>query len=106
MKTINYTFRTKVFRQAWEMVKETGKTFAVCLAKAWALYRLKQEMTKGVVKFAYEKIDGTLRKAYGTLKDTNYTPKGKEGSIKTFSYFDIEANAFRCFRIENLVTIY
>ena len=106
MKTTSYTFRTKVFRQAWEMVKETGKTFAVCLAKAWALYRLKREMSKGTVKFAYEKIDGTLRKAYGTLKDTNYTPKGKEGSIKTFSYFDIEANGFRCFRIENLVTIY
>ncbi len=63
MKTTNYTFRTKVFRQAWEMVKKTGKTFAVCLAKAWALYRLKREMSKGVVKFAYEKIDGTLRKA-------------------------------------------
>lgn len=30
MKT---TFRTKVFLQAWELVKATGKAFAICLAK-------------------------------------------------------------------------
>lgn len=106
MKTVSYTFRTKVFRQAWELVRETGKSFAVCLAKAWTLYRLKKELSKGVVKFAYEKIDGSLRKAYGTLKDIDYTPKGKESSIKTFSYFDVEANSFRCFRISNLITVY
>lgn len=100
------TFRTKVFRQAWELVKATGKTFAVCLAKAWNLYRLTNEMKKGTVKFAYEKVDGSLRKAVGTLKDLNYVSKGKESTIKTFSYFDIEANSFRSFRIENLITIY
>ncbi|MFV0330739.1 MAG: SH3 beta-barrel fold-containing protein [Dysgonomonas sp.] len=32
--------------------------------------------------------------------------KGKESSLKTFSYFDIEANGFRSFRINNLITIY
>lgn len=100
------TFRTNVFRQAWELVRATGKTFAVCLAKAWNLYRLGKEMKKGVVKFAYEKVDGSLRKALGTLKDLNYTSKGKESSIKTFNYFDVEANSFRSFRIENLITIY
>lgn len=100
------TFRTKVFKTAWQLVKETGKSFAVCLSKAWALYRLKKEMTKGVVKFAYEKLDGTLRKAIGTLKDTGYTPKGKESSIKTFNYFDVEANGYRSFKIDNLITVY
>jgi len=100
------TFRTKVFRQAWELVKTTGKTFSVCLAKAWNLYRLGKEMKKGPVKFAYEKVDGSLRKAVGTLKDLNYSTKGKESSSKVFNYFDIEANSFRAFRIENLITIY
>lgn len=103
MKT---TFRTKVFLQAWELVKATGKAFAICLAKAWNLYRLANRMKKGTVKFAYEKVDGSLRKAVGTLKDLNYIPKGKESSLKTFSYFDIEANGFRSFRINNLITIY
>ena len=102
---MNYTFRTKIFRQAWTMVKETCKSFAVCLSKVWALYRLSKKMTKGVVKFAYEKLDGTLRTAYRTLKDVE-VKGGKPSSLKTFNYFDVEADAFRCFRIENLVTIY
>lgn len=100
------TFRTKVFRQAWELVRTTGKTFAICLAKAWNLYRLASEMKKGPVKFSYEKVDGSFRKAVGTLKNLNCTAKGKKSSSKVFNYFDIEANSFRAFRIENLITIY
>lgn len=107
MKTTDYSFRTKVFRQAWTMVKETGKSFAICLSRAWALFRLKKEMAKGLVKFAYEKLDGSLRVAYGTLKDVDITVmRSRPASIKTFNYFDVESNGFRCFRIENLVTVY
>jgi hypothetical protein len=36
MKTTNTAFRTKVFHWAHELVRTTGKAFAVCLAKAWA----------------------------------------------------------------------
>lgn len=107
METKGYTFRTKLFRQAWTICRETGKSFAVCLSKAWALYRLKRSMLQGVVKFAYEKLDGTLRVAYGTLQDIDSKVKGTHpSSIKTFNYYDVEAEAFRCFRVENLVTVY
>lgn len=107
MKNTVYSFRTKVFRQAYELVKATGKSFSVCLAKAWALYRLKKAMAVGIVKFAFEKIDGTLRVAYGTLKDIDNLIKGnRPSSLKTFNYYDVEAEDFRCFRIENLITIY
>ena len=61
-------FRTKVFKQAHELMRATGKAFAVCLSKAWALYRLTKRMHKEIVTFAYEKADGSLRKAKGTLK--------------------------------------
>ena len=67
MKTSN--FRHKVFCMAYELMKVTGKAFAVCLSRAWALYRLTRQMHKGIVTFAYEKADGSLRKAKGTLKD-------------------------------------
>ena len=67
MKTSN--FRHKVFCMAYELMKATGKAFAVCLSRAWALYRLTKQMHKGIVSFAYEKSDGSLRKAKGTLKD-------------------------------------
>lgn len=100
-------FRTKVFRQAYELVQATGKCFSVCLAKAWALYRLSKAMRKGIAFFAYEKADGSLRKAKGTLKDIQNFIKGTgKDNFKTMCYYDVEAASFRSFKIENLVTIY
>lgn len=102
------TFRTKVFKRAYAIMKATGKAFAVCLSKAWALYRLAKQMrTKSEVAFAYEKKDGTLRKAFGTLKNVSQFVKGTgKTSTGVFHYWDLEAVAFRCFKVENLVTIY
>lgn len=62
MKT---NFRSKVFGWAYQIAKATGKQFAVCLSKAWALYRLKKAMKQGVVSFAYEKADGHYGKQKG-----------------------------------------
>lgn len=64
-------------------------------------------MNKGIVSFTYKKTDRTLRKAQGTLKDVEVSIKrtGKE-SFKALSYFDVEAAAFRSFRIENLIAIH
>lgn len=104
MKT---NFRHKVFCMAYEMMKATGKTFAVCLSRSWALYRLTKQMHKGIVAFAYEKADGSLRKAKGTLKDIQNFIKGTGSeNYKTVRYFDIEANGFRSFKVENFITAY
>ncbi len=100
------TFRSQVFKRAHLIAKQTGKTFAICLVKAWQLYRLKKQMLKGKVKFAYEKADGTLRYAIGTLKG-NFEIKGTgKPNLKALAYFDLEANSFRSFKIENLVRTY
>ena len=100
-------FRTKVFKQAHELMRATGKAFAVCLSKAWALYRLTTRMRREIVTFAYEKADGSLRKAKGTLKDISNLIKGTGSeNYKTVRYFDVEANGFRSFKVENLITIY
>ncbi len=100
-------FRSKVFHYAHQLVKSTGKAFSVCLSKAWALYRLTRAMRAEVVRFAYEKADGTLRKAVGTLKDTADKIKGTgTPNFKTLCYFDVEAGGFRSFKIENLIHTY
>ena len=92
---------------AYALMKATGKAFAVCLSRAWALYRLTKQMHKGIVSFAYEKSDGSLRKAKGTLKDIQNLIKGTGSeNYKTVRYFDIEANGFRSFKVENFITIY
>jgi len=95
-------------RRAWAIVLTTGKTFAVCLAKSWQLYRLAKQMRAGVVRFAYEKKDGSLRRAIGTLKDiaTLIVGSGRPDDGHTFKYYDTEAAALRSFRVENLVAIY
>ena len=105
MKT---NFRSKVFKRAYQIMQATGKAFAVCLSKAWALYRLAKAMrTEDKVHFTYEKKDGSLRRAYGTLKDVSRFVKGTgKTSESVFHYWDLEAAGFRSFKIENLITVF
>lgn len=97
-----------IMRRAWAIARATGKAFAVALSKSWQLYRLTQRLRAGVVRFAYEKADGTLRRAVGTLKDTAALVKGAglPDNGQTVKYYDVEAGGFRSFRVENLVTVY
>ncbi|MGC6429842.1 MAG: SH3 beta-barrel fold-containing protein [Jejuia sp.] len=105
---MNTNFRSKVFSSAWQIVKNTGKSFAVCLSKAWELYRLRKLLwSKDEVRFTYEKKDGSLRHAHGTLKNVNRFIKGSgRFSSSVFQYWDLKAAGFRCFRVENLVTVF
>lgn len=104
-------FRVRVMKYAHQLCKSTGKSWKYCMLKAWELYRLARRMREEVVKFAYEKKDGSIRFAEGTLKNVpaGGTCQGKKmtkPSFKTFSYFDTTKAEFRCFKIENLVTVY
>lgn len=107
MKTSANNFRSKVFKRAYVIMNATGKTFPVCLSKAWAIYRLtKRLIKKDEVCFTYEKKDGSLRRAFGTLKNVSQFIKGgSESNHKVLHYWDLEAVAFRCFKVENFVTI-
>ena len=97
-----------IMRRAWTIARTTGKAFNICLVKAWSLYRLTQRMRAGVVRFAYEKTDGTLRKATGTLHEVASMVKGtgRPDDGRTVRYYDVEASGFRSFRAESLITIY
>ncbi|MCD7972568.1 MAG: SH3 beta-barrel fold-containing protein [Candidatus Azobacteroides sp.] len=100
------TFRTEVFRQAYLLREETNRPFSECLVVSWKLYRLRKKLEAGIVTFSYRKLDGSIRRARGTLKDTGYIPKGKEISLKVINYFDIDAKEYRSFRISNLIRVY
>ena len=97
-----------IMRRAWHIARATGKAFAVCLSKAWQLYRLTKRMRAGVFRFAYEKTDGTLRKATGTLHEVVSMVKGtgRPDDGRPVRYYDVEASGFRSFRAESLITIY
>lgn len=105
-KKIN--FRARVMKYAWQLWRATKQQWRICMIKAWQLYRLAKAMREGVVTFYYQKADGSIRKAMGTLKNlpAGATLGGKKvtkPSYKTMAYFDIEKKSFRCFKIENLI---
>lgn len=60
-------FRVRVMKYAHQLAKTTEYTWKICLIKAWELYRLAKNMRKGIVKFAFQKVDGSIRHASGTL---------------------------------------
>ena len=105
------SFRSQVIKYAEEYFKQTGRSWSLCMIKAWELYRLASKMRKGIAKFAYTKVDGSVRMAVGTLVGVpaGATLNGKKHtkpSYKTMAYYDLEKESFRCFKIENLVTVY
>lgn len=101
-------FRVIVMKYAWQLWRATKQRWQICMIKAWQLYRLAKAMRDRVVTFYYSKADGSIRKAIGTLRNlpAGATLGGKKitkPSYKTMAYFDTERNAFRCFKIENLI---
>lgn len=95
---------SEIMKTAWQFFKQTGLEFSECLKKAWANFKLKMNLLKGIVKFYFQKVDGSIREAWGTLKDVEDKIKGdnraKNNTIQV--YFDTEKQEFRCFKKFNL----
>lgn len=98
-------FRTTVMLRAYHIMNVNGLSWSESLKKAWALYRLNKDLHKGNVTFYFEKKSGEIRKAVGTLK-IDYTFKTEsQPNPKIFTYFDVDAGAFRCFKVENFIMV-
>lgn len=105
------TFRNElrnVMSLAWQFVKRNGYTMSEALKCAWANIKLRTALNKRIVKFYFQKVDGTLREAYGTLK-TELIPETKGDDRKRNDtvqvYFDTEKSEYRCFKKANLIRI-
>ena len=98
----------RIMNLAWQFVKMNGFTLSDALKRAWLNFKLRTRMAKGIVKFYFEKIDGTLREAYGTLAE-NLIPETQGSNRKpnptVQSYYDSEKADWRCFKLANLVRI-
>jgi len=99
-------FLKSVMQLAWQMVKRNGYTMSEAMKCAWANMKLKAKMQKGIVKFYFQKVDGSLREAYGTLKESLLPPTTDSSNRKpnptVQTYFDTEKGEWRCFKIANL----
>lgn len=99
----------KIMSLAWQFVKRNGFTLSEGLKQAWLNYKLHKAMLAGIVKFYYQKVDGSLREAYGTLKSDIMPPisgddrRAKNPTVQV--YFDTERQEFRCFKVANLMRV-
>ncbi len=91
-------------------MEDTTKQLANSLNKEAVLHLLHSK----VCEIEFTKVDGTLRKAKGTLVANLLppVPEGKTVSATTkapnpnlVTYFDTEAGAFRSFKIDALISI-
>lgn len=96
---------SQIMSLAWQFYRQTGVNFSECLKKAWANFKLQKQLKKGIVKFYFQKVDGTIREAWGTLLDVDSKIKGtqraKNDTLQV--YFDTEKQSFRSFKKFNLV---
>lgn len=97
-----------IMKRAWTICRATGEIFAACLTRAWALWRLTKKLASEVVRFTYYKKDGSLRHAVGTNNNVDQFIKGTGSSVApigTIKYYDLEAQGFRSFCIQNFVNM-
>lgn len=104
------SYRVRVMNYAHHIYVSGVTNWSEALKKAWTLYRLAKGMRKGVVKFYFEKVDGSARVAYGTLCNlpagvTSRRSATKKPNFGTMCYWDTKKNAFRSFRVENFIAM-
>lgn len=97
-----------IMAMAWRFFHITGESFAECLKKAWSNFKLIRKMKQGIVKFYFRKVDGSVREAWGTLKEgsiprtASEDKRTKNDTVQV--YFDTECQEYRCFKKLNLIT--
>lgn len=98
----------EIMSLAWQLVKRNGFSMSEALKCAWANMKLKAAMKQRIVKFYFKKADGSVREAYGTLKEnlipaTSGESRKKNDTVQV--YFDTERQEYRCYKKANLLNI-
>lgn len=98
----------EIMSLAWQFVKRNGFTMSEALKVAWVNMKLKAAMKQRIVKFYFQKVDGSVREAYGTLKEnlipaTSSDNRKKNDTVQV--YFDTERQEYRCYKKANLLNI-
>ena len=92
----------------WQFIRKNGYSRSEALKCAWANIKLRAAMKQRIVKFYFQKVDGSVREAFGTLKETLLPPTqgtGRKANDTLQTYFDTEKQEYRCFKKANLIKI-
>jgi hypothetical protein len=99
-------FLRNVMKLAWQFVRRNGFAMSEALKIAWLNLKLKVKMYTGIVKFYFQKVDGSTREAYGTLNKVPPTSEDNRRKNDTVQvYFDTERQEWRSFKMANLISI-
>ena len=99
---------SNIMKKAWFMVRTYGFSMAEALKRSWAISKLNKAMRNGIVKFMYTKLDGSVRTAWGTLKESligETKGSGRKPNDTLVTYWDNEKAAWRCFKVANFIGI-
>ena len=105
MSTQNRTQLSEIMSLAWQFVKRNGYTMSEALKTAWANMKLRAQMKHRIVRFYFRKVDGTIREAYGTLKESILPPTQGTGRKANETFYDTERQEYRSFKRANLVEV-
>ena len=93
---------SELFKMMWQFIRKNGYSRSEALKCAWANIKLRAAMKQRIVKFYFQKVDGSVREAFGTLKETLLPPTqgtGRKANDTRQTYFDTEKQEYRCFKI-------
>ena len=100
---------SEIMTAAWSFVRKNGYTMAEALKCAWRNAKLRKAMAQGIVKFYFQKVDGSIREAFGTLAKNLIPATQGESNRKrndtVQTYYDSEKCDWRCFKVANLISI-
>lgn len=108
MSTTRKQNLSEVMNLAWQFVKRNGFSISEALKAAWLNIKLRIAMKTRIVKFYYQKVDGTLREAYETLQESLLPPTlgtGRKANETLQTYFDTEKMEYRCYKRANIISI-
>ena len=97
-----------IMNLAWQFVKKNGFDLSRALKVAWLNFKLKARMATGIVKFYFQKIDGGVREAYGTLPENLISKSAgcdRRSNPTIQPYYDSERGDWRCYKLANLIRI-
>lgn len=98
-----------IMQLAWQFVKRNGLSMSEALKTAWRNIKLRTAMKSRIVKFYFQKVDGSIREAFGTLAERLIpATSGEDNRRKNETvqvYFDTEKVEWRCFKKANLINI-
>lgn len=102
--------RSEVLSMAWAIRRQNPAfTWGSCQIAAWKVARLRVALRAGVASFTFQKTDGEVREAKGTLNADlfQYERKGTDRAeiVTVIKYYDLDKNAWRSFRAERILTV-